>query len=185
MPPKIKINKEKIIDAALELVRREGADALNARGIARELGCSTQPIFSNFSGMGELKLATVARAEELYTGYIEREIASGEFPPYKASGMAYIRFAKEERELFALLYMRDRSGEEEEDSPLFDRMTGVVRTNTGLGEEDARLFHLEMWAYVHGIAAMLATGFLELDRELISRMLTDSYQGLRLRYGME
>lgn len=185
MPPKVKITKERIIDAALELVRRDGADALNARGIAHELGCSTQPIFSNFSGMGELRLATVARAEELLAWYIEREIASGEFPPYKASGMAYVRFAKEECELFALLYMRDRSGEGEGDSPLFDRMTGVVQTNTGLGEDDARLFHLEMWAYVHGIATMLATGFLELDRELISRMLTDSYLGLRLQYGME
>ena len=45
--------------------------------------------------------------------------------------------------------------------------------------------HLEMWAYVHGIATMFATGFLDLDWELVSRMLTDSYQGLRKQYGME
>jgi len=50
---------------------------------------------------------------------------------------------------------------------------------------EAKLFHLEMWAFVHGIAAMMATGFLDLDRELVSRMLTDAYQGLRLRFGKE
>ena len=36
-------------------------------------------------------------------------MAEGKYPPYKASGMAYIRFAKEEKELFKLLFMRDRS----------------------------------------------------------------------------
>ena len=39
-----------------------------------------------------------------------------------------------------------------------------------------------MWAYVHGIAAMTATGFLKLDTELISEMMTDAYQGLKMRY---
>ena len=39
--------------------------------------------------------------------------------------------------------------------------------------------------YVHGIATMFATGFVDLDWELVSKMLTDSYQGLRKQYGME
>ena len=38
--------------------------------------------------------------------------AATNYPPYKAMGMGYIRFAAEERELFRLLFMRDRSGEE-------------------------------------------------------------------------
>ena len=35
--------------------------------------------------------------------YMQREVESGEFPAYKANGMAYIRYAKEEKELFKLL----------------------------------------------------------------------------------
>ena len=109
--------------------------------------------------------------------------ASGLYPPYKASGMAYIRFAAEEKELFKLLYMRDRSEEKiPETSELNEQMYGMVRSNTGLDTDTARLFHLEMWAFVHGIAVMLATGFLTLDTELISRMLTDSYQGLKKQF---
>ena len=42
-----------------------------------------------------------------------------------------------------------------------------------------------MWAYVHGIAAMFATGFLDLEEDLISNMLTDVYQGLRKQHNME
>ena len=111
MPPKVKITKEDIINAAVSLVRENGADALNARTVASVLGCSTQPVFSNFATMDELRLAVVEKADEICNEYIKKEIEIGDFPAYKASGMAYIRFAKEEKELFRLLYMRDRTGE--------------------------------------------------------------------------
>ena len=54
-----------------------------------------------------------------------------------------------------------------------------------LDGDTAKLFHLEMWAFVHGIAVIIATDYLKLDRELVSRMLTDCYTGLRKAYGRE
>jgi AcrR family transcriptional regulator len=186
MPPKVKVTKDEIVNAAVEIVRKSGAAALNARTVASALNCSTQPVFSNFATMEELRLAVVEKANVLCGDYIRREMESGNYPPYKASGIAYIRFAKEEKELFRLLYMRDRSGETiPESDDLENQMETMVRNNTGLSDSDAKLFHLEMWAYVHGIATMFATGFLNLDWELVSRMLTDSYRGLRKQYGME
>ena len=186
MPPKVKVTKEDIINAAVEIVRNRGAQAINARTIASTLNCSTQPVFSNFATMEELRLAVVEKADIICGDYIRREVESGKFPTYKASGMAYIRFAKEEKELFKLLYMRDRANETiPESSELGDKMEAVVQSNTGLSRTDAKLFHLEMWAYVHGIAAMVATGFVNLDWELVSRMLSDAYQGMRKQYGME
>lgn len=186
MPPKVKVTKEEIINAAVNLVRNGGAQAINARTVAAALNCSTQPVFSNFATMDALRLEVVERADALCQAYMRREVESGEFPVYKANGMAYIRFAKEEKELFKLLYMRDRSGESIPDgSKLTDEMEAIVHNNTGLSGVDAKLFHLEMWAYVHGIATMFATGYLDLDWELVSRMLTDSYQGLRKQYKME
>lgn len=185
MPPKVKITKEEIINTAVDIVRMSGAQAINARTIASVLNCSTQPVFSNFATMDELRLAVVEKADAICGDYIRREIESGEFPAYKASGMAYIRFAKEEKELFKLLYMRDRTKEIiPESSGLNDKMEAVVQSNTGLNKAEAKLFHFEMWAYVHGIATMVATGFGNLDWELVSKMLTDSYQGLRKQYGV-
>ncbi len=186
MPPKVKITKEEIVNTAVDIVRMSGAQAVNARTIAAILNCSTQPVFSNFATMDELRLAVVEKAEIICGEYIHREIESGKFPAYKASGMAYIRFAKEEKELFKLLYMRDRSGEAiPEETDIGRKMEEIVHHNTGLSPLSAKLFHLEMWAYVHGIAAMFATGYLDLDWELVGKMLTDSYQGLRKQYGME
>jgi AcrR family transcriptional regulator len=186
MPPKVKVTREEILNAAVDIVRTSGAQAINARTIATALNCSTQPIFSNFASMEELRYAVVEKADRLCQAYIQREVESGKFPPYKASGMAYIRFAEEERALFKLLYMRDRTNETISDSSqLGEQMEAMVQSNTGLDRENAKLFQLEMWAYVHGIATMAATGFVKLDWELASRMLTDVYQGLRKRYGME
>lgn len=186
MPPKVKVTKEDIVNAAVDIVRKSGAQAINARTVASVLNCSTQPVFSNFAAMDELRLAVVEKADILCQEYMRREVESGEFPTYKANGMAYIRFAKEEKELFKLLYMRDRSRELiPENSKLTDEMESIVHGNTGLSGVDVKLFHLEMWAYVHGIATMFATGFFDLDWELVSKMLTDSYQGLRKQYGME
>lgn len=186
MPPRIKVTDEEIVRAAVDIVRKSGAQAINARAVASLLNCSTQPVFSNFATMEALRLAVIKRAEQLCREYIDREVARGEYPAYKASGMAYIRFAREEKELFKLLYMRDRSDEPDgEESELLEQMESMVQKNTGLSAMEVSLFHLEMWAYVHGIATMFATGYLDLDWELVSRMLTDSYQGLRKHYGME
>ncbi len=183
MPPKVKVTKDDIIRAAFEIVREQGEDALNARNVASMLECSTQPIFSNFTSMEEVRYAVICKADAMYASFMKEVTDSGLYPPYKASGMSYIRFAAEEKELFKLLYMRDRSDEKiPETSDLDEQMYGMVSSNTGLDTDTARLFHLEMWAFVHGIAAMLATGFLTLDTELISRMLTDAYQGLRKQF---
>ena len=186
MPPKTKVSKQDIVNTATELVRQEGEDALNARSIAKALNCSTQPIFSNFDSMDELRNAILAEAQVSVENYIARETASGLYPPYKASGMAYIRFAKEEKELFKLLYMRTRKVDDyNQDTELFDQMTDLVKENTGLAKENSSLFHLEMWAYVHGIATMFATGYLSLDWEIVSKTITDVYQGLKKQYKIE
>lgn len=186
MPPKVKTTKEAIIDAAVEIVRADGAQALNARTVAARLACSTQPVFSNFATMQDLRLAVVEQADALCQKYMQQEISTGAYPAYKATGMAYIRFAKEETELFRLLYMRDRTEEDPRaELDIGGEMEALIRQNTGLGPQEAKLFHLEIWACVHGIASMFATGFLDLPWELVSNMLTDIYQGLKKQYTME
>ncbi len=182
MPPKFKFTKAEIVNAALELTREEGAEALSARALGDRLHTSARPIFSQFTGMGEVREAVLEAANAWHREYVQRAMAQNEYPPYKASGMAYIRFAREERELFKLLFMRDRTGEPgaalENDDPLLE----VISRQVGISREQARLFHLEMWAYVHGIASMIATGFYAWPDELASQTLTDMYNGLKSKY---
>lgn len=183
MPPKIKVTANEIIGAALDVVRENGAGALNARAVAQKLNCSTQPIFSNYSRMEDLKKAVIASAKQLYQHYIEKGMKDPTYPPYKASGIAYIQFAKAEKELFKLLFMRDRSHEEiKEEREEISGLLNLISSNTGMSLDDAYMLHIEMWVFVHGVATMAATSYLDWDWETISRMMTDIYQGVKQRY---
>ncbi len=186
MPPKTLFTREEIITAALTITRRCGPSGLTARSLASELGCSVKPIFGLFKNMEEVQQAVLTAADRMYQNALQAEMHSGAYPPYKASGMAYIRFAREERELFKLLFMRDRSGEQvPEDRASIRPLLELIEHNLGINEDAAYLFHLEMWIYVHGIATMLATSFLDWDEAFISRSLTDAYLGLTSRFREE
>lgn len=182
MPPKVKITKEDIITAAIQLVRANGASALNARGIAAFLNCSTQPVFSNFASMVDLEQETINTAYQMYLDFIKNEAESGKYPKYKAFGMAYIRFAKEERELFKLLFMRDRTGEDLSPSTDFEASVQMIMEGCSVPRETAALMHMEIWSCVHGFAVMIATSFLPLDTGSVSDMISDVYHGLRTRH---
>ena len=43
MPPKTKITKEMIVQAAVEVATQSGYEAINARTVSERLHCSTQP----------------------------------------------------------------------------------------------------------------------------------------------
>ena len=183
MPPKFKFTREQIVAAALEVTRKNGITGLTARGLAAELGSSAKPIFGLFQNMEEVQREVVSAANTLYQSYIKKGMADSKFPPYKASGIAYIQFAKEEKELFKLLFMRDRTGEKiEENREEIRPMLNLIMKNLGIDENEAYFFHLELWLYVHGIATMIATNYLEWDIEFIDKALTDAYQGLKNRY---
>lgn len=183
MPPHKKVSKEDIVSAALRMIQKDGESALNARSLASYIGCSTQPIFSNFATMEDLKNELILTSSELYRSYLKREITLQNYPEYKASGMAYIRFAREKREIFKFLFMRDRSNETVDFMETdFTDSVYFIHKQLGITYEEATTFHMEMWVYVHGIATMLATSYLDLNDEAISEMLTDAFLGFKMRY---
>ena len=184
MPPKIQFSKEDIISAAFRLIRREGMDSFTARAVAAELGASVKVLFRDFSVLSDLKKAVIVYAEEFNANYTLKAMQEAQnVPPYKASGLAYIRFAWEEPHLFSLLFMRDRSFEvyEEQRESLNPYIRAIIE-NTGLTEEAAYRLHLEMWIYVHGLASMIVTNYLHWDKNFILTSITDVYQGLKMRF---
>ena len=66
MPPKNRFTKDEMIDAALDIVREKGIDALTARSLGARMGSSTRPMFTYFSTVSELKEAVRVRAAERY-----------------------------------------------------------------------------------------------------------------------
>ena len=183
MARKVMFTKQEILNAALDITRESGFLAVTARAIGNRLGTSYRPICSFFENMSEVQNAVIKEANEIYQNYLKEDMSSGKYPPYKASGMAYIRFAREEKELFKLLFMCDRSNETPEDDreslrPLLE----LLQKNLGLSEDEAYLFHMETWICAHGMATMLATSFVDWDEAFISKVLTDTYEGIKRSY---
>lgn len=180
MPAKKQITKESILSAAVVILRKDGMDAINARRLATELGCSTQPIYLAFSGMEELKDAVEDKIRRIYEGYLKSETENVTCPPYKAYGMGYIRFSKEEREMFRYLFMRgraDNKSEDKADQTMTFVLPAIIKA-TGLDRDKALRIHAQLWIHVHGIATMLATGYYDWDMELISEFITECFQSL-------
>lgn len=183
MPRKVMFTREEILNAALDLTREKGFHAVTARAIGERLGTSYRPICSFFANMADVQKSVIVAANDLFQSYLREDMAKGKYPSYKASGMAYIRFAREERELFKILFMRDRTNEDQ--SVAFEEtemLADLICKQVNISKERAMMFYLEMWAYVHGIATMLATGFYDWSEELCSQTLTDMYQGLKYKY---
>lgn len=178
MPAKKIVTKQDILDAALRIVERNGVEALNMRSLAKECNCSTQPIYYSFSGMDELKIEVEKKLTEEFYLFLENEIKSGKYPEYKAIGMGYIRFAIEKTEYFKYLFMRKRVSDDGFEKSSYDEATFVIMKNYGLYKDEAYKLHSEMWVFVHGIATMFATGYLDWDWDTVDEMVSDVFLGL-------
>ncbi|SHK53678.1 transcriptional regulator, TetR family [Anaerocolumna jejuensis DSM 15929] len=159
MPPKKQITKQQIIDKAYEIVRREGYESLTARRLAKELNCSTQPIYLAFSDMKELKAELIKNAQEQMLKYI---IASSDkdLPSPLACILAYIRFAQKEKQLFQLIFTSGGLN--------LDKINELDSGNIKLD--------INMIVYANGIIMMLAFKSFEIPEEKIKDMLIHAYE---------
>ena len=175
-----RVAKEAVLDAALGIVREQGEAALSARAVAQRAGCSVQPIYSLFGNMGELmrRLYEHARA---WAQTFHREHAGDGRNPFESHGLSHLRLAREERLLFHFLYLSPPMGaagfEDVYESVAVDGVQRCVEELGGLSPEEARKLYLHMIVYVHGMAAMLATGAEFDDDELCERM-DEAFHGL-------
>ena len=111
MPAVRKVSREEIVDAALDVLRDGGFSAVNARSVARMLGCSTQPIYFSFQNMDELKAALTERTVQLHERRVRDSLRAhqGNDSRYSSYGMGFVQFAAEEKQLFRWLYLRTGS----------------------------------------------------------------------------
>ena len=173
MPPKFKFKREEIVEAAVNLTRRGGVDAVTARGIAGELGVSTQPIFTCFKNMEEAKEEVRIYAEKLCHSYLEKGVEAS--IPFFGFGMAYIRFAKEESELYKMLFINpDKQGES-----MLDTLSGIrsivinsIEKTYRFNEKESKRLFRDLWLAAHSIATLCVGGICPFSDEEIAKILT-------------
>ena len=176
MPPKAKITKKMILNIVLEITRETGFETVNARSIANKLQCSTRPIFTCYENMDELKNEFLAFAYEYYKQYVTNYSNSVNVSPYLILPLSYIEFAQEEIHLFKLLFINEMDLNMTEAKDFYNEIDNEKRARDfseiiGIELERAKVIFLDLFLYTHGIAVLVATKKLTLDRNSAEKMV--------------
>ena len=185
MPAVRKASREQIIDAAVAVLRDDGFSAVNARSVAKKLGCSTQPIYFSFKNMDELKAALTERAIELHTQRVLDSLRAheGNDSRYSSYGMGFVRFAAEEKQLFRWLYLEGHQLGPYQNDVLLPEIIAVIVEEFGYSEEVARRFHQDMTYFTYGLAILANTDHLHLTETELREAFRREFRALTAIYG--
>jgi AcrR family transcriptional regulator len=169
MPPKPTFTREDIVEAAFEIIRKQGRSKLSARAIAKELKCSTMPIYSYVSSLQDLKPELAQKFTDLFLQYTTTAY-TGNFLIDNSFG--YIRFAREEKELFRIMMVSDE-GADVADFYEYKPIVGTVMFQRckaqpelhGLHDEQIQRIMEKMWLIIYGLASLINCGRLDDDRD--------------------
>ena len=187
MPPKSKVTRDMIVNAAMEVVREAGAEAINARAVAQKLNCSTQPVMYHFETMDDLKKAIYSHVNHFHTEYLMN--FSGNRDLVLEIGLNYIRFAINEPHLFRFLF---QSGYAKETNLLeminSDELTPILfamQDGLGMDMDKTKEVFLTVALFVHGYASIIANNTLEFDEELVAFHLERAFNGAVITVSQE
>lgn len=178
MPPKAKITREMIVNAAFEIVRESGAENINARTVSGKLKCSTQPVMYHFKKIEEIKKAVYQKADEYHSAYIT-DIHSDN--PMKEIGFRYIQFAEVEKKLFRFLFQSNefcgKTISELIDAEELQPVIALLSQGAEVSTEQAKTIFRSLFLIAHGYASMLANNEMEYDEGTVSSDLDLIFNG--------
>ena len=157
--------REEILDATTELLLETGhAKAVSIRAVAQRVGVTSPSIYLHFADKDGLLDAVCARYFERLDEEMQR-VAAGQastIEVLRAQGLAYVRFARQNPELYRIATMGEgHPGSDVDmtlDSSAFVHMRTTIEALMGQGvypPGDSTAAALELWTAAHGVAALL------------------------------
>lgn len=150
--------------AAIDLIARDGADAVTVRGLAAEAGVSPMSIYNHFGDMAGVFDAVLIEGFDLLFDYVRDD--GGHADPFAAlrhRGQRYRDFALENPALYAVMFLRVVPGFEPSDDAMlhaavaFGSLEGAVLRLADSGHvdrADVSLIAQQMWSALHGAVAL-------------------------------
>ena len=180
MPPKIRTSKEMIVEAGYKIADKNGIDQVNCRAIAAELGCSTQPVFSRFPNMDELKEEVFHYAcDKLEQSIFDQYEGEKTDSIIETSVVVLTEMARKHRNLFKLIYLSDFRSEN-----TFVEEREKYRTNKciiqefidkyGLDYDRAENIFERISLLTHGICTVIATTNMNYTNEQVLGIVMDT-----------
>lgn len=172
MARKKTITRDQILVAAHQVISDKGFSHFTARNIANQMNCSTQPIYLEFKNMDDLKEALFHLMAEKTSESFLSSVTQAPFLPQL--GLAFISFAKENRQLYQSLYLEEELGAKTMQSAFqecFNQMLAKDEDDTPLSEADKKEKFMIFWIYVSGLASMESQEILTYSNKDLETML--------------
>jgi len=185
MPPKQKFTKEDIVEAAFNVVREQGWEALSQRSIAKKLNASIGPIYSYLKSMTNLEEAVIEKAYELLLQYMLT--ARGE-DGFAYPSFGYVLFAKNEKKLFKCFFNEKHTEIHKKYAQrLWETLREAVKTSpdySRLSDRQREGLHKNIVIFCYGLAILINISFYDqfTDEEIASliadakRMFVDGFK---------
>lgn len=169
-----KISSEVVIAKAVEMVRKNGWDSINARSLAKELDMSTKPLYRLFSGMDDIKKGVYQEIYREYDEFITHRVDNKN--ALITLCVAYVEFAKENKNLFNSLFLSHNLNWGSIDNVLDEKWNQSTIINLvnkhNYSFEAAKDLFMHMWLYANGLATLIATNDIIIDdKEIIKRLV--------------
>jgi len=150
-----------LLEAGRALLATGGLEALSLRAVTRRAGVSATAAVPYYGSLAGLRAALAAQ------GYRELALVLGKASTAHEAGMAYIRFAIANPNLFQLMFRRALLLESSEalqsaSQAAFEALRGLAQgldPATG-GEEGGAARMAGLWGRVHGLAMLAIDGML-------------------------
>lgn len=157
----ISVTREKILTAAIDVVRKDGASSLTARSLASALGCGANAIFSAYGSMEGILEAVRAEARRLFSERISEGFSLN--PPFKGFGLALLWFAMDEPQLYRIVMEEKASMASIEDYidthiGFKEESVAAIEQSFCLQAEDAEMLYYQMVIVALGIAHICVEG---------------------------
>ena len=175
MPRQPRFSKDDIVAAGLKIVRSSGFEAISARALGKELGTSSSPMFTMFKDMNEVMEAIRAAAEKTFTTRMKG--VTDYFPAFKEFGLRLVAFAKEDSNVFQMLFLGKDARPEIAES-IARECLGAVEQGYGLTSEQSEMLFRQMWPVACGIAALCVRHPEDFPEEEVSKTLSYHFSGI-------
>ncbi|WP_328464431.1 TetR/AcrR family transcriptional regulator [Streptomyces sp. NBC_00448] len=145
--PRNTLNPDRILDAAIALLDRDGAEAFTMRALAEQLGVATMAVYSHFRGKDEISDAVAQRLLDT----VELPSACGAHPDRELREvcLGVYRLFTEHPSALQLLTTRSTRGDDA--IAVIDRMLALLR-GSGLSPQAAVRAHVALMQYTVGSA---------------------------------
>lgn len=199
---RVSTQREKLIEAAVELLERDGVQSLSARNLAAKLGTSTMAVYTHFGSMAGLLDAVGGEALARFADSLT-QVPEADDPVTRffVMGLAYHRFALTNPQRYQLIFgtaspqsllevradvtVTGSTTTRPEWAVTFEALHTVVREMIAAGrirDDGSLIMAARLWTLTHGAVTLEMAGYFGHDghglTEILGPLALDTLVGM-------